>query len=893
MQTPILSTKLYIPPSHQSAVSRPHLLDRLHQGVKQGHRLTLVCAPAGFGKTTLVSEWLRQSDTPAIWISLDEGDNDPLRFITYVMAAFQQVDPKIGTMLQKVLQSPQLPSMELIATYLINDLASTSTPLTFVLDDYQVIDAQPLHDLMAFLISQGPSHVHFVITSRGDPPLPLARLRTRNQMSELRSDDLRFMQSEINELLNQIIGLELPEEDITVIKERTEGWIAGLHLAALSLRKRSPLEKQAFVKTFAGDDRYIVDYLVEEVIQQLPLDLQTFLNQTAILNRFCASLCNAITGRDDSQVVINLLEQANIFIIPLDNKRQWYRYHHLFSELLRYRLQETQGDYVQALHRQASLWYEENSLTEEAIRHAVTAEDFEHAATLIERVADDMVWQGGEITTLFRWLDILPDKILQRRLRLCFYYGWTSLWTNQIHQVRARLQMISTSSQFDAFSNEAQGEAVTLQALVAYYRGDFLAAIQCFNEALVQLPEDNFIIRGPVLTMLGDAYHVTGHLAKASQAVIAASELLDATNRVELSLLTLADVIRLALKQGNLPQAVQAYHRAEQLATKWQAQTLSTFGIDKIFMAEVLYEKNQCFEANQLLQEGLALNKENFPIDQMRGYLLQTRLHIAAAEWKEAHRAFKQAQQLSNLSVNAPQVIAEVAAYQALLWLRQGNLTAVADWIQEKDLSITQVEQTDLNYVEQFTYLVFARFLIRQRNFAVALTLLSHLYQTATAHGRIRQAWECLLLQALALQAQEKQDQAETTLQQVIATTKPNGYIRLFVDEGQPMAALLTSLSAKVPHQRDYINTLLAAFPTSENNQSPSSKPPQPLPNLLTNRELEILQLMVEGKSNRDIADGLVISFETVRTHVKRIYGKLEVHRRSQAIARTRELGLF
>ncbi|MDQ3317343.1 MAG: AAA family ATPase, partial [Actinomycetota bacterium] len=409
MPMPILATKLYVPPPRPKGVLRPRLIERLNEGLDR--RLTLLSAPAGFGKTTLVGEWLSSCPQPSAWLSLDEGDNDPTRFLAYLVAALQTVAADIGEGVLGALQSPQPPPTESILTALLNEIATAPDDFVLVLDDYHVIDAKPVDDALAFLIEHLPPRVHLVIATREDPNLPLARLRGRGQLGELRAADLRFNPSEAAEFLEGVMGLSLSAEDIAALEDRTEGWIAGLQLAALSMRGREDVA--GFIRAFAGDNRYVVDYLVEEVLQRQPERVRSFLLQTSILERLSGPLCDAVTGQEGSNALLEALERGNLFVVPLDDRRHWFRYHHLFADVLRARLMEEQPDRLTTLHRRASEWYERNGSPTDAIRHALAAEDFERAAGLVELAALEML--GSSQETLYRWLMALPDEVVRAR----------------------------------------------------------------------------------------------------------------------------------------------------------------------------------------------------------------------------------------------------------------------------------------------------------------------------------------------------------------------------------------------------------------------------------------------------------------------------------------------
>ena len=833
---------------------------------------------------------------------MDEGDNDPARFFAYLIAGLHQFDGRIGQSLSDILQAPQLPPTELVVTHLINDLSAQTEPLLIVLDDYHVIDAVAIHDIVTFLLEHLTPQIHLVITSRVDPPLPLARLRVHRQLTVLRADDLRFDILEANELLNQTMDLALPDEDITTLAERTEGWIAGLQLATLSLQGRTSTEKQAFLQTFKGDDRYVVDYLVEEVLQHQSPERQAFLLQTAILPRLSASLCNAVTERSDSQQLIAQLEQENIFILPLDNQRKWYRYHKLFAELLELRLYESYPDQVEALHRRAGLWYEEHGFIDDAINQLFQVEDFERAAFLVEQVAERMLWQSGELITLFKWLDHLPDSVLQCQPRLCLYYSLISFWEDTL-QAPKRIERLMTAITYEEMDEAVLGEAYTIQASVAFEKGNPAYAIQLYKQALIILQANNSKMVGPLMSVLAFVYRSMGELTQAIRIGTQAAEILEALNWVEPTLLALLDLIQNTIQQGQLHQATRLFHHAEQLAHQWQAQTLPIFGLIYLELFDLFYERNKLETAAAFLNQGFDLCGTKFPRELIRGQLRQAQLLWALGKYASAQKTLEKAEQQNKQQLNPPTETRVLAARLSYFQLLQGQIDQfqlapdptdkVVGWYKGRKLALDQFDKADVDAAGQLEYLILARLLIIQDSPAEAVDLLNKLLSLSEANGAKRQAWEALLLQALAFQALGDLIQAHTMLDSVLSQTMSEGHTRLFVDEGEPMVALLTSRAAKPSAHHSYIHTLLAAFPEFSTPERVSPPIPQAPIDPLTDRETEILQLMLEELSSREIANTLIISIDTVRTHIKRIYRKLNVHSRNRAIARAYELGLF
>ena len=503
MPTPLLATKLYIPPLRPNVVSRPRLLERLNEGLHR--KLTLISAPAGFGKTTLLSAWVEGIDRQVAWLSLDEGDSDPARFLTYLVAALQTIAPNIGEGVMRVLQSPQPPPIESILTALLNEITTIPDHFVLVLDDYHVLDAKPIDNALTFLLEHLPPQMHLVIATREDPQLPLARLRARDTLTELRVTDLRFTPSEAAGFLNQVMGLDLSAEDITALETRTEGWIAGLQLAAISMQGQK--DTTSFITSFTGSHHFVLDYLVEEVLQQQPERVQNFLLRTSILDRLCGSLCDAVLldPNASGQATLEYLERANLFIVPLDNERRWYRYHHLFADLLRQRLHQStdsstgdERDGVAELHRRASQWYEDNSLTIEAFHHAVAANDVERAERLVEGEGMPLQFRGPMISVL-NWLESLPTTILDARPSLWVTYASALTMTGQpISSVEEKLQAAEAALQEaeqDDKTRDLVGHIAAIRAMLAIPANQVETMIAQSRRALEYLHPNNLPVR--------------------------------------------------------------------------------------------------------------------------------------------------------------------------------------------------------------------------------------------------------------------------------------------------------------------------------------------------------------------------------------------------------------
>ncbi|MDY6875407.1 MAG: LuxR C-terminal-related transcriptional regulator [Chloroflexota bacterium] len=934
MKTTLLQTKLYIPPAQPDPsiglrarlVPRPRLIERLNAGLDR--KMTLVSAPAGFGKTTLLSEWIYHLETrffgknlvsgsprPVAWLSLDEGDNDPARFLAYLVAALQTVEPDVGADVLTALQSPQPPSVEAALTALINDIVAVpqgdrkGRPYVLMLDDYHLIAARPIHDALTFLIEHLPPQMHLVIATRADPPLPLARLRGRNQLTELHAADLRFTPDEAAAFLNQVMELDLLAEDVAALETRTEGWIAGLQMAAISMRGRKDVT--AFIRAFTGSHRFILDYLVEEVLDQQSPAIQEFLLKTSILERMTGSLCDAVlskgaeeqgSGGDgvfspalplrtsaDSQKTLEYLEHNNLFVVPLDDERRWYRYHRLFADLLRQRLQQAQADLVPTLRRRASEWYEQYGLIGEAASHALAADDFERAARLIEQTAWKMLTRG-EMTTLLNWLGALPDEVVRARPRLDVFRAWALTLTSQLDHAELRLQETDTQG--------LEGEVAAVRAYAACFRGDVTRAIELSRQALEHLPEEGLFLRSLMALNLGNAYWLSGNPAAAGQALTKAAALGQAAGDIYLAMIATSLLGQAQEMAGQLHQAVETYRQALQLATPSQGEGRGSrpvlfAGLAHLGLAGPLYEWNDLDGAMRQVMRAIELGERGGSVSTLQGsYTTLAQVCQARGDMDGALEALHQAESLARKH-DLIHVIGLVAAFRARLWLAQGDpstisgqaIAAASRWAQESGLSADD----DLSYTGEIGHLTLAQVLIAQGMPGEALRLLARLLEAAQTAGRTGSVIEILALQALAFQAQSDLERALSALEQALSLAEPEGFVRIFLDLGEPMVRLLRrALSQGIAP--NYVARLLAAFGEEVELTSPAM---ESLIEPLSERELEVLRLIAAGLSNPEIAEELVIAVSTVKSHTNHIYGKLGVKNRTQAVARARELDLL
>jgi LuxR family maltose regulon positive regulatory protein len=905
-ENPILTTKLYIPPARPELVSRPRLIERLNAGLPGqsdgfARKLTLISAPAGFGKTTLLSEWVAGGCGPrrrVAWLSLDADDNDPARFWSYLFAALQTVQADLGGAAVAALHSPQPLSTETLLTGLINEIAGIPDPLTLVLDDLHTITAVPIHDALVFLVDHPPPQMHLVLCSRADPPWPLAGRRARGELTELRARDLRFTVEEAAAFLNGVHRLELSTEDVAALDARTEGWIAGLQMATLSMREHR--DRPAFIASLGGTHRFILDYLVEEVLGRQSDDVQDFLLRTSILERMTAPLCDALTDRGDSQAILVRLEQANLFLRPLDDERRWYRYHHLFVDLLRSRLQQAHPDLAPMLHGRAGQWYEQHGLITEAVRHALAAGDMERVARLVEEHALAMMGHG-ELATVTRWLDMLPDERVRARPWLSVARAWALLYLGQLATVEPLLRDAENAArrlEGEGRARHIEGHIAAIRAEAAYVWGDISRTAEHSREALARLPMGDSMARGFAAAHLAYASYRSGDLAAAEQALADAYAIARTTGDNHVAVMVLCDLATVQMDRGQLDRVVATIERALHLADHdagRRGQRPPSSGHAYTYMARVLLERNDLAGALQYAQEGNRLCRLWGQPETLTGsYYSLARVLQASGKTKEAVRTIEQARRLAG---DLPAwIAARVLAQEAHVRLAAGDLHAADRWRRESGLSAEDLP----GFQQRFLYRTLARVLIAlgkaQSDVLLldkAAGLLSRLLEVAEPTGAMGYAIEVLALQAMALQARGKRRQALAALERALALAGPEGYVRTFIDEGEPMGALLRRAAARGIAPA-YVRKLLVALESEGGEErgaavATASSPAEPL----SERELEVLRLLNTPRSSTDIARDLYISTNTVRSHMKSIYRKLDVHSRKEAIARARELDLL
>ena len=905
MAGPLLETKLHVPRWRRSLVARPRLSERLSRGAESA--LTLVSAPAGFGKTTLLAEWLAvaAADGGSVaWLSLDQRDNDPALFWTYVVAALNAGVPGGGAGALSPLQPPQPPN-EAGLVALINDLDAISNDVVLVLDDYHVIDARDVQDGMAFLLEHLPPQIHLVIASRTDPPLPLARLRGRGELAEIRAADLRFTPGEAAAYLNEVMGLVLTAADVAALEGRTEGWIAALQLAALSMQGRE--DTAAFIDGFAGDDRYIVDFLAEEVLQRQPGHVQQFLLQTSILDRLSGPLCDAVTGQDGGKAKLTALERGNLFLVPLDDRRRWYRYHQLFADVLHARLLDERPDDVPELHRRASAWYEQNDEPSEAIRHALAAQDFGRAADLVELAIPAMRRSRREAAVL-GWLELLPDEVVRVRPVLSVGFAGALLAGGEYEGVEARLRDaerwlggvtgIREGSQApaaemvvvdDAEFRRLPAEIELYRAAQALVRGDGPGTVRHARRALELSPADEHLGRASAAALMGLAFWASGDLeaghsgyAECMAGLRRAGHIADTFGCA----IALADIRR---TQGHLGEAMRTYEQALQRASQLGGSVLRGTADMYVGMSEIHRERDDLPAATQQLLRSQDLGEHNgLPQNRYRWRVAMARIREAEGDLDGALDLLNEAERLyvGDFFPN----VRPVPALRARVRVAQGELGEALGWARERGLSVDD----DLSYLREFEHITLVRVLLAgytaeraERSIQEATQLLERLLRAAEEGQRTGSVIEILVLQALAHQARDDIPAALASLRRALTLAEPEGYVRIFADEGPPMASLLRA-AAKQGIAPRYVRRLLAAANKTE-DRTPAS---QGLIEPLSERELDVLRLLGTDLGGPEIARELVVSLNTVRTHTKNIYAKLGVNNRRAAVRRARELDL-
>ncbi len=907
---PILRTKLSIPSLRRELVSRARLVSRLEDGRKQGHRLTLLSAPAGFGKTTLLSEWAHRilamdPSLAVVWLSLDRADNDVTRFVAHLAAALETVGAPLGI----GDRIPFQPGSERLASTLIalvNAIADRAGSLAIVLDDYHLVTAEPIHDAVAFLIEHLPENAHLLIATRADPPLPIALLRGRGQLTEVRQTDLRFSLDEAQAFLNEAMRLALPAEDVGVLTSRTEGWIAGLQMAAVALQSllSSPAagDTSRFVRAFAGSNRYILDYLVEEVLQHQPSEVHTFLLQTSILDQLSGPLCDAVLDRKaNSRHLLEYLERANLFVVPLDDRREWYRYHRLFADLLQQRLHQLDPGLIPTLHSRASAWCERNGYPALAIEHALSAGAFERAARLIAEEAEATLMRSETVTVL-GWIQRLPEELVRDSPSLSLSYAWALLLEGRaIDEIESHLQALAGESDGMA------GQVAMMRAFLASTIGEVPRAAELSRQALAQLPEGSSFLRSLAEWISAFVDLAEGDYAQGVQSLERVAQESQGSGNAMVAASARTTIARVYVREGRLSEAKAEFERAIAAGTDKQGQLLPVAGRAMISLADLYREWNDLESAERYLIQGIELIGRWRAVAALPGYITLARVRQARGDASGAQETIERAQQLAAVFDATDWDDVLVGMYQARLWIEQGNLDAAVRWAEEQRIEVTTVSsesQERDEYIKshllRYEYPVLARLWLKQGHPEKALTAVESMLSRLKGQGRRDMTIEAHMLQAVALQAMGDTGPALAALARALVLAKPGGYVRIFLDGGPPVAELFR-LAAAQGIEPYFARRILDAFAHEQQAESvphlgvPAEKLPfqGDLVEPLTEREVEILGLLASGRSNREIAQTLFIALGTVKKHLKNVYSKLDVHSRTQAVARARDLRIL
>jgi LuxR family maltose regulon positive regulatory protein len=925
LDVPLLSTKLYVPPVRPERVPRPRLVERLKAGLDR--RLVLVSAPAGFGKTTIISECAARCRHPVAWVSLDKGDNEPVQFWTYVVTALQKnphiQGSELGQTVLAMLRSSQPPPMETLLHGLMNELAEISGPFVLILDDFHQISNPQINDALALFVEHQPPQMHLVISSRADPPWPLARWRASGQLVELRTDDLRFTSEEAAAFLNEVMGLDLSTADIAALAARTEGWIAGLQMAALALQGTRSMEgrdTKSFLGAFSGSHRFVLDYLVEEVLERQSGEIQEFLLQTSVLERLTAPLCDAVRfgeaespssssrsavrfgeaeSPNSSQVILEGLERANLFLVPLDDERRWYRYHHLFADLLRSRLQQILPDLVPILHLRASRCQEQNGYIAEAVGHALLIPDAERVAYLIEGNALAIL-ERGELTTLVGWLDTLPEDVVRSHPWLSVSYAWVLVYTGQLDIVESYLR--DAEGALASPGGHIAGHIAAIRAYATDLAGDKHRTAELARKALEYLPEADLRTRGLAMSLLIPALYWSGDPAGADEITDQAIAISQASDDSLVAVRVLCELAELQVARGQLRKAAATCYDALQLAdehSRHGAWRLPVTGPAHTLLGLVFAEWNDLEPALRHARESVELcNRWKQAENLVHSYVALSVVLQATGDLVGALAALREARQVA--SKISDYYTDYIAAHEARLLLAQGNLSAASRWAASWEGMVPADEK--LAFWREHEFFALVRVLLTQgrqqggRSLDRALLWLSWLLEEAEKAGAWKRVLLALVLRAMALHAQGKDGEALAGLARALALGEPEGYVRTFIDEGPQMGQLLRRAVLQ-GIAVDYAGKLLAALEEEATKGaiplSVSEEVGPPMVEPLSPRETEVLRLLTTHLSHAEMAEELVVSVNTVRSHVKSIYGKLDVHSRMEAVECARELGLL
>jgi len=890
----IIKTKLAVPQIHPNLVSRLRLSDQIESGVQRGNKLTLVAAPAGFGKTTAVSTWVHQNNRRVAWLSLDESEDELSLFWIYLLASIRTVLPDFAeTLFVALTGTPPIPVKGLLPA-LINELAELYEPLILVLDDYHVIANQEINDSVSFLLEHQPQQFHIVIATRADPQIPVSRLRAQRSLTELRAADLRFTSDEARSLLNDMMELDLTNEDVKLLETRTEGWGVGLLLAAQSMQGRT--DKSEFISAFSGSQHYILEYLIEEVLNRQSDKSRKFLLQTAVLDRFCGSLCEAVTGEKNSEETIQELCKNNLFIIPLDQGHIWYRYHHLFADLLvNFLHKEFSQVEVLQLHRRTSQWYRDTEDFEKTIKYALSGQDYESAADLIEQIVDQVIARG-QVKTLLGWLGAIPEETINARPRLLMHQGWVvflsgrvTLASQILQQAKLALNAIPEGKERNFLHGRLSAMLSTITALTR----DIRAAMAEAQEAITYLPDDEYIYQARATRVLGVCHMFQGELGKALESLQKAKSMALKGQNKFLASENLSQMGTVRKHQGELFLAFDSYTQTLDLYDRPEAAPPACLGY--IGMADIALEQNDLQAAEGYLNTGIELcQKGNIGYALQPAYLINGLLKCAQNDYGGALEAIQMGDTRSRTGGGSLESILGLAWFQVRFYLNCGELEKARAWVLGENLPTGYSFDELPALLYEMHQSLLARVYLMAGEYEKVLEIHEQVCSQAEAGGRLARVVEFHLFKAVALWNLGKTDEATLIFEKCLALAESGGMVRIFLETGEDVVQLLQRMKLNGAHT-EYVVRLEAAF-NGQQVEVREDAPPIPsqerLFEPLTERELEVLRLMCEGQSNREIADAMIVSVNTVKKHTSNIYGKLGVRNRAQAVLRAREIEL-
>jgi len=894
--SPLIETKLYIPKPRAGLVERNRLVEQLNEGLHK--KLTLISAPAGFGKTTFLTQWVSQVDVPVAWVSIDANDSDPTRFLRYVIAALQSISPGAGRHSLPVMLSPEQMPVEAVVTHLIQEMAEISSEMVLALDDFHLIEAGQTHRIFELLTAHLPENVHLILSTRVDPPLPLARLRARNQLNEIRASDLLFTREETSAFFNKLVELELSDDDISRLQSSAEGWIAGLQLAALSLQRQEDVA--GFISAFAGDNRHIVDYLTEEVLHLQSENIQDFLLKTSILGRLSARLCDFVTRGQDGQHMLEELERANLFIVALDDKRCWYRYHHLFADLLRQKLHQKYPSAVNGFHLRASKWFEDSGLLYESVGHAIEAKDFERAAGLIEKGLC-AIWEDSEYTQLRRWINVLPSSLVDSRPELCIMHALDLFYAGRHKEAHEKLKTVESQirnyepvtdaaltfqKHLNAPHKTLSGKVNTVKAFLASHQGDTSGMIQYSQKALRYLPKNNLIWSTMAIAALADANANKGDLKETCRLRMEALKKSEAAGNIFVILMASSRLAIILRDQGCLDKVEEICEQKMQFAVEKGWSKTAVAGFLMGVWGEVLAETNDLDGALNKSRKAVELTGRGGGLAMLCwSYLSLIRVLFSRGEIAGAQEIVYQIEKRVGNYTVPPLVLNSIEAWQVRIWLTKNQYKSASKWEHQSP----EIRDETLDASQCVRNLAIARVMIAEGRPDEAVSVLNRLLTFAERGGYGSYQIQILILQALAHENSGDMSRARDLLDKALNLAEQNGFFRIFVDEGPELGNLMEKfVDVNRGSSNAYARKLLPFFRLHKIIETDNE-----MLEALSDREMEVLKLIAAGLSNKKIMEGLFISMSTVKTHIRNIFSKLNVHSRTEAIFKAKEMELL